>query len=240
MKREAVSIASGRYSGWAGLGGELGTAPLQPGGDGGVKLVQLADEEVVGVFHDNEFVFAGQRRDEISELGDIAELVIAAVDEELWFGAMREEGKIGAVYGSAQTDQRSNAFIFAAYTKANPAAETEAGKQQRNIWKFGSEKIQSGANIAALAVAFIVFPFASSGAAKIKSQNGQPELIQSFRSLIDHFVVHRSAEEWMGMADERGDLWSARGRGPQNGFELSGGACKGESAAIVQMVGLVH
>src|SRR6202021_3265163 len=114
---------------------------------------------------------------------------------------MRQIRKICIVHWRAETDQRSNSHILATGAKSHPATQAESRKQEWNAWKFGSKKIQRRANVASLAFAAIVLPFAQSRAAKIETQHGKPKRIQRFRGLIDHFVVHRPAKQRMGMTN---------------------------------------
>jgi hypothetical protein len=47
-----------------------------------------------------------------------------------------------------------------------------------------------------------MFTMAQASSAKIEPQNGKPKTVQRFHSVKYHFVVKRSAEQRMRMADQ--------------------------------------
>jgi hypothetical protein len=61
--------------------------------------------------------------------------------------------------------------------------------------------------------------------AKIESHDRQPESVNRFRSLVDHFVVHRATKQRVRMADHSGQwrLVGPRFRvdGPKNRFNAA-------------------
>src|SRR5882724_11259421 len=120
-----------------------------------------------------------------------------------------------------------NAWVFAAHAQADPNAETESRRQQRYAGKLRSKKIQSGAHIALLARAAIVYAGAESCAAKIKSHNRNAKSIQGLRRLVNHFIVHCAAKKRM-----RG----AHGC-PKNRLELS---CRSFQKKIARLVSVGH
>src|SRR5258707_7939661 len=131
-----------------------------------------------------------------------------------------------------------NARIFAAHAQADPSAETESRRQQRYAGKLRSKKIQSGAHIALLARAAIVYAGAQSRAAKIKSQDGNAKSIQCFRGLVNHLVVHRAAKKRMRMANNRGKRRMRGAHGcPENRLELP---CRSFQKKIARLVMVGH
>src|SRR5271154_6588878 len=105
--------------------------------------------------------------------------------KKLRFFALRQIRKIRIVHRRAQPDQRSHSLILATNAKPHPASKTESRNKNRNIWKFGGEKIQCRANVLALPHAKIMFPFAQTRSAKIETQYWKSKRIQRFRRLIN-------------------------------------------------------
>jgi len=209
-------------------------SPLaHPVRDRRIHLVELAHEKMVGVLHNNDFVFARQRSNHHLQFVHCAVNVIRAMHEKLRFFTPRQIRKIRIVDWRSQPDQRSDSLIFAANAKSHPAPETESGNEKRNIWKFGSEKFQRRTNIAAFPFAAIVFSFAHSRSAKIETQHWKSKRIQRFRSLIDHFVVHRAAKERMRVANDRSHRRRTHARAPQNSFQTPCRSCEKEIARFV-------
>ena len=111
--------------------------------------------------------------------------------------------------GSAHTD-----------TKPHPTAKTEAAEQQRLARKFRGKKIDGGLNIALFSAALIVSSRAESGTAKIETQYRNAQRVERLRHLVNDFVVQRAAEQWMRMADDRGQVRNARMLGsPEDGLQ---------------------
>jgi len=102
---------------------------LQPVRDGGVELVKLAGEKVVGTFHNHKMVFSGKGSNNRLDLPHRAVLVLASVHEELWLVALVQKGKIAAVNWDTQSNQMRDALVFAANTQPHPRSKTESGEQ---------------------------------------------------------------------------------------------------------------
>src|SRR5206468_4272568 len=77
--------------------------------------------------------------------------------------------------------------------------------------------------------AVIVFSLAQSGSAEVEAQHGKSKAVQSFHRVEDDFVVQRSTEEWMGMANHGGVRRVLRVRIEQ-GFEASSGTFEKKGA----------
>jgi hypothetical protein len=81
-----------------------------------------------------------------------------------------------------------------------------------------------------------VLPSAQTRASKIEAKYGQAERIQRFRSLVNHFIVHRPAKQRMRMTDN-GRKWRPMPlrsrRRPQNSFEPAGRPFQKEIARIM-------
>ena len=60
--------------------------------------------------------------------------------------------------------------------------------------------VKRSAQVIPLAVPVVVRSLAQAGAAEIKTQHWQPEALEGFHGVIDHFVVHGSAEERVRVA----------------------------------------
>ena len=69
-------------------------------------------------------------------------------------------------------------------------------------WYSRSQPVERGAHIVHLAMAVVVRALAQAGAAKIEAQHRQPIAVEGLHGVIDHFVVHGSAEERVRMAHQ--------------------------------------
>src|SRR5689334_20783002 len=94
-----------------------------------------------------------------------------------------------------------NSVLFAADAQPHPSAKAKSCQQQRNAGKLLGEKIQCRSNVTLLPYAAVVLPSAQASATKIETQHGQAERIHRFRSLVNHFIVHRPAKKRMRMTD---------------------------------------
>jgi hypothetical protein len=166
-----------------------------------IDLIELPHKKVVGFFHHDQLVFSRQRSHQALHFVDRTIDIIRAVYEQLRLFTTRQIGKVCVVDGSSQPNQRSNARILAPCSKPHPAPKTESRHEQQHVWKFGSEKIERRADIAAFAFPAIVLPFALSRSPKIETQHWKAQRVQRFRGLINNFVVHRATEKRMRMAD---------------------------------------
>ncbi len=119
-------------------------------------MIEVAGEEVVGIFDDDEAIFTGKSRDEFFNFGASAEFVVGAVNEEFGLGAIGEKPEIGAVHRNAEADEFVDARIAAADAQANQTAKTETNKKQWRVREFGGEKIQGGLHVTLFADAFVV------------------------------------------------------------------------------------
>src|SRR5207245_10689993 len=99
------------------------------------------------------------------------------------------------VDAETQTDQVSNARVFATDAQTYPGSKTESRQQNWNSRKLPGKKIARGANVVLLPLAAVVNARAESCAAKVESQNRTPSAIQRLCGLIDHFAVHRPANQ---------------------------------------------
>src|SRR5208282_963938 len=135
-----------------------------------------------------------RRRDHALQFVHRAINIIGAMHEELRFFTLLQIRKIRIVHRRAKADQFGDSRILATGSKTHPAPKAESRDEKRNVWKFGGEKIKSGADVISLTRAAIVLSLAHSRAAKIEAQHRKPQRTQRLCSLIDHFVVHRAAE----------------------------------------------
>ena len=96
--------------------------------------------------------------------------------------------------------------------------------------EFVVEPIEGRANVFDFALAVVVLAFAESGAAEVEAQYRPAEAVQRFRGMEDDFVVQRTAEERVGVADDCG----MRGVAAyvEQGFEASGGAFEGQGSNL--------
>jgi len=191
-------------------------------------------EEVIATRDDRHpCVFSDARRkllDHLTQLFRRTEAIEFACHQKLRLIAMIEIGEAAAVQiadRQAETEELRDARIAAPGTQSDPGTKTEARDKQRHGGIFRREKINHGQNIVALAGSFIVCSFAQSHSAKVEPHDGQPKSMNRFRGLVNHFVVHRPAEERMRVADKT-SLGRLRVLGTfrffQQCFERAGGA----------------
>jgi hypothetical protein len=199
-----------------------------------IDLIQLSYKKVIGIFDNDQLVFAGQRGNQTFQFVYRTINIISAVYEELRLFAPHQIRKVGVVHWRSEAHQRSNSGVLASGLKSNPASETKSRNEERNVWEFRSEKIQRRANISDFALPAIVLPLAHSGAAKIETQNRKPKCIERFGGLIDYLVVHRAAEKRMRVANNCSQRWRTRAWTPQNGFQAPGGPGQKEMARFVR------
>ena len=69
----------------------------EPVRDGGIEFVELAGEEVIDSFHDNQIIFAGKGGHERFDVLYRAEFVIAAMDKKFRFASLAQKRKISVV-----------------------------------------------------------------------------------------------------------------------------------------------
>src|SRR5262249_57286243 len=101
-------------------------------------------------------------------------------------------------------------------------AERKAAQEQAASWIETKEKADGGRGVFFLAGTARPLAFASSYAAEVEAQRGQPGLEQRFGRAIGHLVVHRAAELGMGMAEHGDGARIFLGAAEQDGFERAG------------------
>ena len=70
--------------------------------------------------------------------------------------------------------------------------------------KLGVEPVQRGADVFDFADAVIVFSLAQSCSAEVEAQHRESKAVQRFHRMEDDFVVQRSTEQRMWMANDSG------------------------------------
>jgi hypothetical protein len=86
-----------------------------------------------------------------------------------------------------------------------------------------------------LTAAFIVNTRAKPGATKIETQYGNAQGVERLGRLIGDFVVHCSAEQWMRMADDRGQVRNAGMVGsPEDGLQAADRSVQKEGLGSVR------
>lgn len=88
--------------------------------------------------------------------------------------------------------------------------------------KLGIEPVERGANVFEFAAAAIVLALAEACAAEVETQHGETKTVQGLHGVEDNFVVQRSAEQGMRMANQRRVSGIFRAR-IQQGFQAAGG-----------------
>ncbi len=61
---------------------------VEPIVDGSIELRKLAGKKMIDPFHDNELIFAGEGRNECSDLHERAIFVVTPVHEKFWLVAL--------------------------------------------------------------------------------------------------------------------------------------------------------
>src|SRR5208282_199379 len=87
--------------------------------------------------------------------------------------------------------------------QSHPSTKAESREQYWPVWKFVRQVIQSGCNIVLFSAAIVVNALAQPGATEVESQHGISVRVKRLRDPKDNFVVKRTAEERMRVADQR-------------------------------------
>jgi len=178
---------------------------------------------MVGVIHNYQFVFSGERRNNFLDFLSRAKFIIGPVNEQLRFGAIRQKRKIAAVHRDADPDQFADARIAAADSKAHETPKAETRKQEWNARKLCSKVIERRLHIALLTAPVVVRAAAQACTAKIEPEHRDSQGIQSFGRVINHFVVHGPTKERVGMANHRSQQGGSGLNGsPENRLQASG------------------
>ncbi len=82
--------------------------------------------------------------------------------------------------------------------------------------EFIRHVVQPRANVFAFSYSAIVDAFAQSRSPKVESQHRHTAAMKRLRRLEHHFVVHRAAEQWVGMAHNGGKARVCLRRGPKH------------------------
>ena len=107
------------------------------------------------------------------------------------------------MHRKAQRYQPLHPRIPAAHSHPHIRPEGEPGKQYRQV-TFLLEPVERRAHVVLLASAVVVPAFAQPRPAKIEAQHRQPQPLESLHSVIDDFVVQRSAAQRVRMAHQHG------------------------------------
>src|ERR1700683_686693 len=135
---------------------------------------------MIGVFYHHDSVFSRCGGNYALQFVGRAINVVRTEHKQFRLCTMCQIRKVSMVHWRSEADQLCDPRILATGAKSHPATETESRNEQRNIWKFGSKKIERRADIASLAFAAIVLPFAQTRSAKIETQDRKSKRIQGF------------------------------------------------------------
>src|SRR5690348_9378499 len=86
----------------------------QPVCNGGIEFIELASEEVIDSFHDDQVIFARKGCNKSLDVLDRAELVVAAVDKKFRFAALVQKRKIRVVDRKTHPNHVRDSRILAA------------------------------------------------------------------------------------------------------------------------------
>jgi len=179
---------------------------------------------MVGVIDDDQFVFTGQRSNELANFAPRAVLIISAMDKELWLRAAPQVSEIGVVHRDAEANQLGHMSICTANTKSHPTAKTETGQKYGSAGKFRGKKIDGGLHVALLTSTTVVRTRAQTRATKIEPQDRNTEGIQGFGGPVDDLVVERAAIQGVRVANHGRERGRNRMRGgPENGLQTADG-----------------
>ncbi len=77
---------------------------VDPGINRGADFFELAGEEVVGAFDDDEALGLGERREKFSDVYARAELIVATLNYEFWFRATTQVRQVRVIHRKSETD----------------------------------------------------------------------------------------------------------------------------------------
>jgi len=194
--------------------------------------VQAAFEKVIGAFDDDQLLRFRQRVRQRLQLGSRAELVAGSTHEQLGLRTIMEEfervyARIFGIGGdrsdwNSQADCRTDSRVWAGGPQTNGSPEREPSKNQRQM-VLRIQPLERSLNVFDFTFPIVVFAFAQSGPAKVKTQNGESKTVQRLHGMKDDLVMQGTAEQRMRMADHRCVRGRARAR-IQQGFEPTSGS----------------
>ena len=180
------------------------------------QFLQSAFEKMIAGFDADQLLWIGEGVDERFEFAWRSELVTRAADEEFGLGALAQEPEIvSAVFsvdfgaggdqdsGQAEGNERRDTVVGIGGAQSDSGSKGKAAKDYRER-KLAFEPIEGGAHVFNFADAVGVLAFAQSGAAEIKAQHGESEVVERLHGVEDDFVVQRAAKQRMRMANHRG------------------------------------
>ena len=188
---------------------------------------------MISSFDADQFLRIGKSADERFEFTRRAERVARAADKELGFRARAQKFEIvEAVFkndgGQAEGDESADAVVRTRGAQSDGGSEGEAGEDYGQR-KLAFEPIKGGAHVFDFPDAAGVLALAQSGAAEVKAQYGESEVVERLHGVENDFVVQRSTVERMRMAHQ-GGMGRARQSGIEQGFQASGRAGEEERA----------
>lgn len=177
-----------------------------------------------------------QRGNQRLQLRSRAELVTRSADEQLWLIAGLQKF-IGVntrffricSHGSdwnSQANRSADTRIGAGSAQSDRGTERESGENQRQV-QLRVEPVERGADVVDFPDAVIMFSLAQSSSAEVEAQHGKSETAQSLHRVEDDFVVQRSSEQRMRMANYSG-MRRVLSAGVEQGFEASSGTFEEE------------
>ena len=133
-----------------------------------------------------------------------AEGVSVPLDERQGFTAVAQEAETDEIDRDADADQRVRPRVAAADGEGDEGSEGVPGDQEAPAGKEPRQVIQDGAQVVLLAAPAVVRASASADPAEIETQDGDAGVDDRLGGGVHDLVVHRAAEQGMGVADDRG------------------------------------
>src|ERR1700674_3801206 len=160
-------------------------------------------------------------------------MIARSADEEFRLSASTQKFEIvDAAFdrdgGKAEGDERAHAVVRISRARSDGGAKGKTGEDDGQR-EFVFEPVEGGAHVFDFANAVCVLAFTQAGTAEVEAEHGKSEAIERFHGVEDDFVVERSTEERMRMADHGGMRRAGR-TGVEERFQSSGGAGEEQGA----------
>src|SRR5262249_8318628 len=158
-----------------------------------LQLGQAAFEEMSSALEQTHPLGLGPGRVRRLQIVERAQLVGSSLNDCLGLGAASQEGEVATPGSGRDREQGVDTRIARPLREGHARAERKAAQEQAASWIETKEKADGGRGVFFLAGTARPLAFASSHAAEVEAQRGQPGLEQRFGRAIGHLVVHRAA-----------------------------------------------
>jgi hypothetical protein len=167
-----------------------------------LRLAELPCKEVIGPFDPDERFWLRQSGIEFLQASARSVNIFSTLNNQFRLGHSGKKTHIRRADGHSQTDQRSNARVRGAHGKSHPASKRKTHQDDRQIGESRAQEIERGANIVALADAFVERACTLADSAEVEPQRRCTHADRRLRGSKHNLGVHRAAKERMRVANQ--------------------------------------